>query len=400
MINQAVIFCGGLGTRLQNITKNIPKPMVDVCGKPFLEHLIIQLKKNGIKEIILLVGYKSEVIKNYFADGKKLKVKIRYSFLPADKQTGTRLYNIKKKLNSKFLLLYSDNYSSFNIHKIVTELDRSKKKMIISLSKKNNGNVSLDKNMTVSYKLKRSKKNKFVEIGYMILKKEILKYLKKKDLNFADFISKISKKKMVAGHIKENKYVSISDPKRLDLTRKLFNNNTYILIDRDGVLNHKNKKERYITNIENLRINKFQCNKLPKNANLICITNQAGLSTKDLSLQSLKKINIEIHKYLKKINLKLDKFYISHHHFNSQSYFRKPNPGYFFKASNDYNFILDKTFYIGDDKRDIEAAYNANMFIIYVGKDKLTTTEKKKYKYIILNNSIKKIFYEKTKFIF
>ena len=128
MINQAVIFCGGLGTRLQNITKNIPKPMVDVCGKPFLEHLIIQLKKNGIKEIILLVGYKSEVIKNYFADGKKLKVKIRYSFLPADKQTGTRLYNIKKKLNSKFLLLYSDNYSSFNIHKIVTELDRSKKK--------------------------------------------------------------------------------------------------------------------------------------------------------------------------------------------------------------------------------------------------------------------------------
>ena len=182
MIKQAVIFCGGLGTRLQNITKNIPKPMVDVCGKPFLEHIIIQLKKNGIKEVILLVGYKSEIIKNYFADGKKLKVKIRYSFLPADKQTGTRLYNIKKKLDSKFLLLYSDNYSSFNIHKIASELDRLKKKIIISLSKKNNGNVSLDKNMNVSYKLRRGKKNKFVEIGYMILKKEILKDLKKKIL--------------------------------------------------------------------------------------------------------------------------------------------------------------------------------------------------------------------------
>ena len=205
---------------------------------------------------------------------------------------------------------------------------------------------------------------------------------------------------MVAGHVQENRYASISDPKRLDLTRKLFSNNTYVLIDRDGVLNHKNKKERYITTIKNLKINKLQCNKLPKDANFICITNQAGLSTKDLSLQNLKKINVKIHKYLKKINIKLDKFYISHHHFNSLSNFRKPNPGYFFKASNDYNFILDKTFYIGDDKRDIEAAYNANTFIIYVGKDELTTNEKKKYKYIVLNNSIKKIFYEKKKFRF
>ena len=60
-IRQAVIFCGGLGTRLGKITKNLPKPMVEVAGKPFLEHLIIQLKKNGIKEVLLLVGYKNEI---------------------------------------------------------------------------------------------------------------------------------------------------------------------------------------------------------------------------------------------------------------------------------------------------------------------------------------------------
>ena len=64
-IKQAVILCGGLGSRLGEITKILPKPMVDVVGKPFLEHLIIQLKKNGIKEVYLLVGYKNELIKNY-----------------------------------------------------------------------------------------------------------------------------------------------------------------------------------------------------------------------------------------------------------------------------------------------------------------------------------------------
>ena len=79
LITQAVILCGGLGTRLGNITKVVPKPMVDVKGKPFLEHIIIQLKKNGIKEILLLVGYKSQIIKNYFKDGKKLGVNIIYT---------------------------------------------------------------------------------------------------------------------------------------------------------------------------------------------------------------------------------------------------------------------------------------------------------------------------------
>ena len=64
-IKQAVILCGGLGSRLGEITKILPKPMVDVVGKPFLEHLIIQLKKNGIKEVYLLVGYKNELIKKY-----------------------------------------------------------------------------------------------------------------------------------------------------------------------------------------------------------------------------------------------------------------------------------------------------------------------------------------------
>ena len=124
-------------------------------------------------------------------------------------------------------------------------------------------------------------------------------------------------------------------------------------------------------------MNKSLCSKLPINSYLICITNQAGISTKDLTRQNLVKINNKISKYLESLGIKLKKFYISHHHYNSKSYFRKPNPGNFFKASKNFNFILDKTFYIGDDKRDIEAAYNANTYIIYVGKAKLTLAEKK-----------------------
>ncbi len=400
MIEQAVIFCGGYGKRLKKISKSIPKPMVNVCGKPFLEHLIVQLKKNGIKHVYLLIGYKSEIIKDYFLNGKKFGIKISYSFLPADKQTGSRLYNIKDKLNSKFLLLYSDNYSSLNLHKLNDQLEKSQKKMIVCVSKKKNGNTNLNKDMTISYKLKKDKRNKYVEIGYMLLKKEILKYLNKRDLNFSNFIYKLSKKKLILGSIQKQGYASIGDPKRLILTRKLFKNNNYFLIDRDGVLNLKDKKERYITSLSKLNINSLLCKKLPKKSKCICITNQAGLATKQVSISNLKKINLKIKIYLKNIGIKLKKYYISHHHYNSKSYFRKPNPGFFFKAAKDYNFILDKTFYIGDDKRDVEAAYNANTFIIYVGKNQFTKLEKNKYKYTILSRSIKKIYEDKKKFRF
>ena len=97
MIKQAVILCGGLGTRLGHLTKRIPKPMIMVAGKPFLEHLIIQLKENGIRKILLLVGFKKEKIINYFGNVEKWKVKIEYSYNPPECDTGYRLFFIKKK---------------------------------------------------------------------------------------------------------------------------------------------------------------------------------------------------------------------------------------------------------------------------------------------------------------
>ncbi len=393
-IKQGVILCGGLGTRLGKITKKIPKPMVVVNGKPFLEHLLIQLKKNGIKKVLLLVGYRSEVIKNFFGDGKKLNLKISYSYLPKEYETGSRIFKVKNMLDKKFILLYSDNYSSLNISKLNYKFNESKKKILFSLVKKENGNCHFDIKNLVKYQTKRSKNKKYVEIGYMVISRMILQKLQRNDADFSKFLEKMSKLKLTGGIVNEHGYTSIGDLKRLKYTRKLFSNSNYLLVDRDGVLNLSPKK-RYVTNSSELKINKKFCNKLPKNSNLLCITNQAGLSTKDLSLKNLKKINQIIRNYLKQKKIFIKEFFISHHHYNSKSFYRKPNPGLFFRASQKYNFILDKTFYIGDDKRDIEAAYNANTYIVYVGKKLLTKSEKVKYKFTILNKKILTLYNEK-----
>src|SRR3989344_4400590 len=110
-ITQAVILAGGEGKRLRPFTLNSPKPMVPVNGKPFLEHLINLLKENGIKEVIILTGYLGEKIENYFGDGSKLDIKIKYSRTPFldnkgdENKSGLRIKNAEKLLDKFFLLL-------------------------------------------------------------------------------------------------------------------------------------------------------------------------------------------------------------------------------------------------------------------------------------------------------
>ena len=126
MIRQAVILCGGLGKRLMPLTKKLPKPMLKLNNKPFLEYIINLLKENGITEILILGGYRYEKITKYFEDGKKFGVNIKYSIGPVEWDTGERVYNAKKKLNRFFFLLYSDNIFSVNFNKIFKNFFKKK----------------------------------------------------------------------------------------------------------------------------------------------------------------------------------------------------------------------------------------------------------------------------------
>ena len=173
MIKTCVIFCGGLGTRLGSITKKIPKPMVLINNKPFLEHLLMQVKDLGIKNVYLCVGYKKDKIINYFKDGKKLGLKIHYSYSPPESKTGYRLNLIKKKIKENFLLMYCDNYCPINIEKNFLLFKEKKSLITLSICEKNKGNILISNNK-IKYKSKRQKEYKFVEIGYMICNRKLL----------------------------------------------------------------------------------------------------------------------------------------------------------------------------------------------------------------------------------
>ena len=74
---KVVILAGGLGTRLSEYTKLIPKPMIKICGKPILFHIIEHYQKFGFKKFILATGYKSDYILNYFKKKKKNLKKLK-----------------------------------------------------------------------------------------------------------------------------------------------------------------------------------------------------------------------------------------------------------------------------------------------------------------------------------
>src|SRR5947207_13636481 len=102
---QTVILAGGLGTRMRPVTETIPKPMIAVCSKPFLEHQLELLRRNGIDRVLLLASYLGEQIDQSFRQGDSSKMKFDYSFDSCPLGTGAALKNATGQIEEKSLLL-------------------------------------------------------------------------------------------------------------------------------------------------------------------------------------------------------------------------------------------------------------------------------------------------------
>ena len=114
MLPLPVILSGGLGTRLGPLAEGLPKPMVTVAGRPFLEHVVRQLAGQGFPEILLLVGYKAEIIESHFGDGAAFGLRVRYSREPEPSGTGGALKLAGPFIQDRFLMLYGDLYRDFD----------------------------------------------------------------------------------------------------------------------------------------------------------------------------------------------------------------------------------------------------------------------------------------------
>lgn len=114
---KAVIMAGGKGTRLLPLTKDIPKPMVKIIDKPVLEHTIELLKKHGITEIAITLGYMPDAIVDYFGDGKKWNVDITYFIEEEPLGTAGGVKRTHNFVSNDFLVISGDAYTEIDLTK-------------------------------------------------------------------------------------------------------------------------------------------------------------------------------------------------------------------------------------------------------------------------------------------
>lgn len=111
MIQQAVILAGGLGTRLGALTGDVPKPLVPVAGRPFLDWLLGEVRRHGIQRIVLIGGHRGEVLRQAYADATDVAVLVE----PEPRGTGGALHQAADLLDDRFLLMNGDSLFDVNL---------------------------------------------------------------------------------------------------------------------------------------------------------------------------------------------------------------------------------------------------------------------------------------------
>ncbi len=177
---QVVILAGGLATRLRPLTDAMPKSLVEICGKPFLEYQLDFLKAGGVKNVVLCVGYQGDKIEQTFADGRKFGVNIKYSY-EKEQLLGTAgaLKNAEHLLGDKFFVMNGDSYLFLDFATVMSYFNGVSQLALMVVYKNydryDQSNTLIEGNLVKQYsKKKKTKDMIYIDYGASILRKRAL----------------------------------------------------------------------------------------------------------------------------------------------------------------------------------------------------------------------------------
>ena len=115
------MLCGGLGTRLGALAQDLPKPMIPIGGRPYLERVLESFAERGLRDFVLLTGHRAEVIEEHFGDGARFGIRIVYSRELEPLGTGGALRDARALLGDRFILAYGDVLRRFEYDRFVQQ---------------------------------------------------------------------------------------------------------------------------------------------------------------------------------------------------------------------------------------------------------------------------------------
>ncbi len=409
---KAVIMAGGKGTRIASIANDIPKPMIQIGGKPILEYQINNLKAHGLTDITLVIGHLGHIIQDYFKDGNRWGVAISYFIEDHPMGTAGALFKMPE-LTDDFLLMCGDvmidvdfsrfiafhhqhhAWASLMAHPNGHPYDSS---LLITetVAPQKQGGLPIETQRVIGWLNKdderlyyKNRVNAGIEIISPELLRETMRHFAphhpeqpdKIDLDRDVLKPNIGSGKIFAYDTPE--YIKdMGTPDRYhevkhDLksgkvsARNLQNKQRAIFLDRDGTIN---QYIGFLTKANDLELIPGVTEAI-RTINhsgylAVVVSNQPVIARGECTFNEVKNIHDKMETDLGKGGAFVDAIYYCPHHpdcgfkgeriaYKTVCYCRKPQPGLLLQAAKDFNIDLTQSFMIGDSQRDVEAGHNA-----------------------------------------
>jgi glucose-1-phosphate cytidylyltransferase len=245
----AVILAGGLGTRLGEITETIPKPMVKIGAKPILWHIMQNYASAGVADFVILAGYKSEIIKNYFANfgllNSDIKVEIKkgtIKFLSnlqedwnvtvvdtgVDALTGTRVARSAPYIKSNnFFLTYGDGLSDVNHNEVMQKLVEGNH--LVTLTAVNPpgryGQITVVNGFVKDFEEKKPE-NGYINGGFFSCSGRIFDVMESTNFSFENtFLPQLAEMRKLGAYFHNGFWQSMDTPRDVKYLNEVWNNN-------------------------------------------------------------------------------------------------------------------------------------------------------------------------------
>jgi NDP-sugar pyrophosphorylase family protein len=220
------ILAGGLATRLVPITSTIPKVLVEVAGRPFIEHQLALLRRNGIRSAVLCVGHLGEQVRDHLGDGAALGLELQYSFDgPRLLGTGGALRRALPLLGENFWVLYGDSYLNIDFGAVLADFNKRGVPALMTVLRNNNqwdqSNLIFREGSVVRYsKRVHDPEMAYIDYGVTLLRCEVIERLpERQPCDLADLYTDLASRGLLAGFEVTQRFYEIGSPRGLAETQ-------------------------------------------------------------------------------------------------------------------------------------------------------------------------------------